>query len=1570
MSTRLNFLRLLAETFLVLAAAAISLALFPLRFAFAQAPVAQAMLQISLLLALCAPLLYWRFMAAMRRGRPASVQSATTTLRVKRALVMTVAALILGWVVTAGVVLWQKNNLDSAQQQRFAYEASGIESEVIRRLKAPISVLPGLRALYATSGFNAEVSREQFRSYIEARDWTIEFAGVRGFGFIAKVPRAELDAFVAKERADGAPDFAVRTSGTAPDLFVIKFIEPLANNRPAWGFDVGQEAVRRTAAERAVATGESTLTGKITLVQDGNKSPGFLAYVPVYRNPQALKTPEQRQAALVGLVYTPFVASELLGDILKLKNSNLQLALYEGTELLESALIYQSQSSLEQPIQPSYRMQHQFDVGGTTLHLRVVSTAAFVQDQDRSSLLLFGALGVLASFMMAATVWLLGMGRVRALNLATRMTADLDRMARVVRHTDNAVTIADEQGRITWVNAGFTRLSGFEMEEALGKTTFQVFGRDHAKPATLKAMASAASRGLACRIEVLNCAKDGRPYWTLVDMQPSYDDHGAVVGFMEISTDISERMQAQQALIESQIFLDRAGRIAGVGGWRVDLKTESITWSKETRRIHDVDGAFVPLMAQAINFYAPKARPIMQAAIQQALETRQGWDLELPFITSKGRPIWVRTVGEVEFEDDQPVMLIGALQDVTERRQRDEQMQLLQACVNRINDGILITLADNFDDLGPEVVFVNHAFEKLTGYSQSEMLGKTPRILQGPDTNRTELARIKQALVRGEPVRAELINYSKSGEPYWIEVDMSPVLSVTGELTHFVAVERDITERLAQTAALHDAVRLAEEASVSKSQFLANMSHEIRTPMNAILGLLKLMQHTELTSRQTDYVDKTQGAALSLLGLLNDILDFSKVEAGKMAPDPRAFRTDRLFRDLSVILSANLGKKEIEVLFDIDPALPKTLVCDDMRLQQVLINLGGNAVKFTSHGEVVLRVRVLESNDNDVLVEFAVKDSGIGIAPENQDHIFSGFSQAEASTTRRYGGTGLGLAISSRLTAMLGGELQLQSALGQGSTFYFSIRMALSPEQSTLEAPPSPMRMLVVDDNAVARELQRHMLQSMGWQVDTAASGPQALELVQSSLNGAEPYHAIFMDWQMPGMDGWETSQRIRSLTPPELLTLPTPLLLMVTAHGREMLTQRSVQDQALINGFLVKPVTASMLLDAVMEARSGIVLAAQGHNPTAAQTFIQPKRLSGLRLLVVEDNPVNQMVAQGLLSQEGADVTLADDGQLGVEAVASTQPPFDVVLMDVQMPVMDGYTATRTIRQKLGFLDLPIIAMTANAMASDRAACLAAGMNDHIGKPFDLDHLVATLLRFSVRAPQWAEPTPSNKELANQVPAETAAFMAAPDITPLEMGDFDAASALSRMGGNVELFVQVLQSFAQSMVLVPNQVAKYLLAHQDADCIRELHTLKGLASTVGARHLAQVARQLELRCKLRVQTSDVENIIASLQEAVEATARALQGVLAQYRLPIDNRESEVNRDSQYAALNKADLQRVLQPLIALLTQSDMQAMEVYAQFREAHGAALGISLDPLDRAMTEMEFEDALRAAQMLLVD
>jgi signal transduction histidine kinase/CheY-like chemotaxis protein len=708
----------------------------------------------------------------------------------------------------------------------------------------------------------------------------------------------------------------------------------------------------------------------------------------------------------------------------------------------------------------------------------------------------------------------------------------------------------------------------------------------------------------------------------------------------------------------------------------------------------------------------------------------------------------------------------------------------------------------------------------------------------------------------------------------------------------------------------------AERASQAKTRFLANMSHEIRTPMNAVLGMLRLLQKTPLDARQRDYAVKSEGAARGLLGLLNDILDFSKIEAGHLDLDPHPTRIDELLRDLSVILAAHVDKREIELLFDIDPLLPPVVIADALRLQQVLVNLAGNAIKFTSAGEVVLGIALVAQATGDVTLAFSVRDTGIGIAPEQHERIFTGFTQAEASTARRFGGTGLGLAISRRLVRLMGGDIHVDSAPGRGSRFGFTLSFPLPAEAAT-PAPRQARRALVIDDHAEARRVIGGLAESLGWQARLAASGAAALELA-----AAEAPEVVLLDWVMPGLDGWQTAVGLRRQLGPE------PLILMVTSHDREHLAQRSAAEQALLDGFLVKPVTATMLEQAVHSALQARSRGADAPEPV-------PQRLAGLQLLVVEDNPFNQQVTRDLLELEGAAVTLAGDGQQALTLLASTRGRrgFDAVLMDVQMPVMDGTTATRLIRRQLG-LQLPVIAMTAGALEAERQACLDAGMDEHLGKPFDPDTLVAVLRR------RCGEPL-----------TEASAATAATTLPPALLADagragIALAEALARMSGRVELFERTLAALHEQ----DRKLAQALAAGGTA-ATHGLHGFRGLAATLGAQELAALAAEGEHAGQL---DDDWRRRFLVRRET---------DLAALDRLAV-NLVAHAPATSSPAPAEPGSLAARLDSLIELLDGADLDALESHAAL---HPLLPPDRAAPLDAAVMALDFGRALTLCREL---
>ena len=1871
---------------------------------------------------------------------------------------------------------------EAESQQRFDTLTQNVVADVQSRLKTLIHPLNGLRGTLAASDY---LSRSEFSRYFQSRDLADEFPGLRGIGYIERVRQADLAAFVARQRREGAPGYTVQPVGEGPELYAVKYIEPLADNATAVGFNIASEDVRRAAADQSMRSGQPVMSGPVALVQDAQQRPATLVLVPVYASPTVPTTEAERVRKLRGWAYAPLVFAELLSQAqASLSDGVAYQLIYPGQDGQPPTLLYDSAvpsgvtanaASTQRGADSRFRVRWEIPIYGLSLRLKVYSTPRLEASFDAAIHLHTALLGAALSMSLGMVIWLLLAGRIRANDIARSMTTELHRLAKVAQRTSNAVIFADPHWNITWVNEGFTRLTGYSLDEVTGKQPGPLLSSPNADPKVMAKIAYDMADQRMCRTAVLNRRKDQTDYWTELEIQPLFSDGGRLSGFMAIQVDITAERLAQQALVhekerskiildgtevgtwesnlqtgenhcndrwstmmgytpadvgnqidvfwqqrlhpddkqrfnnamraciqghtdgfsvdvrvlnkagrwmwilsrakvmsrlangrvewvggvhtdvteaklteislrDMEAFLDRAGRIAGVGAWQIDLRTGMLAFSEQTCLLHGMEPGYQPSREEFLSYYPPEERARLQAAMDRAVEQGKDWDLVLEFRKLHGQKRWVRIFGEVEFDDSGAVRLVGAIQDVTRDRiaqqEADRSSALLRGAIDAINEAFVVYdpndrlvfcndkyralyrksadlmvpgatfesiirggaergqylealgridewvaecmavhLAANtsteqrLDDgrwlkvverrmpdghiVGFRVditeikratevaelasarlaeeqrrlqsilegthvgtwewniqtgeAYYNEQWAGMLGYSLAELepLGSdTWTRLAHPD-DLLEASRRLQEHMRGESAfyeaelrmqhkqggwrwvlaRGKLSRWMDDGRPLWVSgthmditerkqaeraladtmvtlqsvldsalnvgiistdnertvrvfnkgaehllgyaaQDMigtqtssrlfdatelavlqesralvlgravsvadvldslsenrepqewtfvrqdgsrfkgsaifSPMHDMQGRRIGQLAILHDISKQKEYEASLRDAMRLAEQSSVAKSQFLANMSHEIRTPMNAILGMLQLMRNTPLSPRQRDYTEKTEGAARSLLGLLNDILDFSKVEAGKMQLDPQPFLLDQLLGDLGVILSANLGDKNVDLLFDVDPAIPHELVADSLRLKQILINLGGNAVKFTERGEVQIRWSLVARTSERVRVRIAVSDTGIGIAPENQARIFEAFTQAESNTTRRFGGTGLGLVISTRLIRLMGGELALQSALGAGTTFSFVLDFALPAlgihaEESVAPGHGPAARVLLVDDNPTARANGTVALQSLGWEVVATGSGREALDILREQMeHGGAPFDAAFVDWQMPDMDGWETLRGIRRLYGEG----HRPKLILLSRQNREALARRTGREQELLDALAVKPLTAAMFRQAYHDAQHRHV---QG--PVADTSAPEgPGRLAGMRVLLVEDNPINQQVARELLEAEGARVQLADNGQVGVDAVRHASTPFHVVLMDLQMPVMDGLTAASHLRRERRFDALPIIAMTANAMASDRDACLAVGMNDHVGKPFDLDALVQVLCRHT----QW------DTGQAPHPTAQAPLLAPMPGVQDWPVG-IDVAGALSRMGGNRGLLARTYASFAAELAVLPGRIQALLAQADPGAARRELHALKGLTATLGLGTHSTLAAAAEKCCSEPLDGAKLQAQLAALFDGLQASLPDIRRVMAVLdpasRPPADAGASPTDpAPAAHTAPPSAPLRPEpgqlgqLQDLLRALKDSDMTAMEIHAGLRQVLASPLAEAMEPLDAAMAELDFDAATEACEKLV--
>ena len=826
--------------------------------------------------------------------------------------------------------------------------------------------------------------------------------------------------------------------------------------------------------------------------------------------------------------------------------------------------------------------------------------------------------------------------------------------------------------------------------------------------------------------------------------------------------------------------------------------------------------------------------------------------------------------------------------------------------------------------------FANQAAAEMIGQPIGDIVG-SPIHQYIPEV--AEEARDAEAVAS----RSERQLLTPDGEARDILETARPFVFREGEDECLLVAFTDVTDLKQQTAIAVGLAVQAEAANLAKSEFLANMSHEIRTPMNAVIGLSRLLLDSALDAGQRDYLQKVLRSAEGLLIIVNDILDFSKIDAGKLSIEETGFRLDEVMDQFFGRVCRKAEEKGIELVFQVDCDVPQELVGDPVRLGQILVNLGGNAVKFTGEGggHIAVRASLAREDAETATIHFAVQDTGIGMSPEQQERLFQSFTQADTSTTRKYGGTGLGLAIAKRLTEMMGGAIGVESELGKGSTFHFTARFRKQKGNSSMGRAASldwrGLRVLLADDCDAARLALAGMLRQIGFQVDEALDGVAAARMVREAPGDA-PYALVFVDWRMPAMDGIAV---VRSIQMGRDSNCP-PAVIMVTAHSREDMIRSA--DGIQLAGVLTKPVTPSSLLDTVSIAldRNPQALAGAADRPASDPPAV-PAVLRGARVLLVDDNDINREVAQELLTRNGIAARMAANGAEALEILAADS--FDGVLMDIQMPVMDGYAATRRIREQPRLRNLPVIAMTADAMSRDRDRILEAGANDHITKPIDAGTM------FSVLA-KWIRPVAGSPA---PPPPEPRDEQQVPEAIPLLPG-IDTVFGLATVQGNTALYLHLLRRFRDSEAEFGERFHEACDNGDKEGATRLPHTLKGVAANLGIEGVCQAARALEMVCRQGCGSAD----------------QTLAGVLAELG-PVLAGLRQLGTDpappgAPAATPTPARIELLLDALRNAVEKSDSCALDLVAELEPLlANTALAAALGELALATRNYDFPKAL---------
>ena len=1305
----------------------------------------------------------------------------------------------IGLLITGALAVLRASANQRFAKTQFEREAERLVAAVSQRVRLYEYGLRGARGAIVAAG--DQLSRRNFAAYARSREIEREFPGARGFGFIRRVQASELDSFLERARKDDAPDFALRVlSARDGERYVIQYVEPVAPNLQALGLDIASEPLRRAAADTSAESGEAALTGPITLVQAEHKPrSSFLFLLPIYLDNAPRDTFEQRRAAVYGWAYAPLITEDILQD-LKVAERGLHLTLYDISDNARPQSFY---SSGDMHLPPAQNLSTRLErpMFGRTWRIEVSALPAFV-----SNLHLFAssgvfALGIVLSLLLGALAYVFVQERERSV----QVTQQRMELAAIIENASDAIVSVAADGVIVSWNEAAKQLFGYTEQEALGQSIEACCHLGETSPSYPELLAGLAEPDVVVPppFDASCQRRDGTWIDVSIAIAPVVGRAGATRGMALTFRDLQERSARERGLRQLSSSLEREvqERTASLEAARRDLQNILDALPSMIGYWHaDLRNGFAN--HAYLEWFGVKPETLRGTHMRDLLGERM-YQLNRPHIEAvlRGEPqqferIIVHPDNKRErhsltnyipdIVDREVRGFYAVVHDVTDLNKSRENL----AAVARENEGLLRTV----DHLAVVFVaqpdgklsYVNEQLCKRSGFQRRELLGQNQRMLSANVHSDAFWAEIWETLGGGMPWRGELCNVAKDGSQYWLDAVIAPFYNTDGQLLKYVCMGVDITATKAAAAELSRAKVAAEAANAAKTEFVTNMSHEIRTPLNAIIGMTYLLERTALAEEQKQQVRTIQGAGRCLLDLLTDVLDLAKIEAGSLTLEAASFEPRALARDLEGIFGPQATAARLELSVHVDSDVPQVVRGDNTRSRQILINLVGNAVKFTERGKVTLHISC-EPDPERVRLRFSVRDTGPGIAPDVQERLFAPFTQADSSSSRRYGGSGLGLSIVKRLTESMGGEVGVKSELGQGSEFWVVLPFAAGRSSSVQPSAPS---------------------------ADITAAPP--------------------------------------------------------------------LSDHAL----------------------------------------------AGLKLLVTDDSDINRDVAKRILEHAGAQVTTCADGASTLAELRRAPALYDAVLMDVQMPQMDGNETTQRIRTELKLKQLVIIGLTAGALRTERQRSLGAGMNDFLTKPIEPAALIRCIRKHVPDRKISAGPvTPVKTDSGH---AAQIALRAWPSVAGLDVReiardlDYDAAEYALMMQRLLRDGAEIVG--ADNAALVDSDARKELAAR--------VHKLRGSAGVLGAKALFGHASELDNALK----RGDAAEVTLPLLQALRVCYSELSAALAPWIQRVQAKPSSAPAPADAAAPRDSQLEQLLE----LLRANDLAALRMVSELAPGLRAALG----------------------------